>query len=204
MGTPRKPGRPRKLDPFQQERQQQRLQREKDKAEQSLRRDEACRLRILGYSYDDIAKEVGYADKSGAYYAVQEGIAKLPKPGAKELHAMLTDGAIAIYKAHRPYAEGTAVELDAEGKKRAVRPNKDSAEVCDKQAARLSSLFGLDQPKSLRVELNRETEEMLDKIQKAMPADVYERILEVVSRESGESEAGQAQGGAEAEGPEGS
>lgn len=189
------PGHPRKL------------QQEKKKAAATLRRDEACRLRILGWSYDDIAKELGYFDRSSAHAAVQTGIAKLPKPGAKELHAMLTDGAIAIYKAHRPYAEGTAVELDAEGKKRPVRPNKDSAEVCDKQAARLSSLFGLDQPKSLRVELNRETEEMLDKIQKAMPADVYERILEVVSRESGESEAGSAQGssssGSPAEDPEG-
>lgn len=45
----------------------------------------ALDLRRAGWSYDDIASEVGYANKGGAFKAVKQGIADITRESANEL-----------------------------------------------------------------------------------------------------------------------
>jgi hypothetical protein len=75
-------------------------------------------------------------------------------------------------------------------------PSKDSADVCIKVGTRIAALYGLDQPKSLRVEMDREMTAMLDRLQKELPRDVYERVLAIAS---GETSGDEAEGDSEAE-----
>lgn len=46
------------------------------RAETQARTAEAVRLRRLGYDYDDIAKETGFADRSGAWRAVDRAMSR--------------------------------------------------------------------------------------------------------------------------------
>jgi len=48
----------------------------------------ACEMRCQGKTYDEIAAELGYAGKSGAYHAVATAVAELPREAADELRAM--------------------------------------------------------------------------------------------------------------------
>lgn len=48
----------------------------RDKAATAYRQNLAMELRTSGYSYDDIAEVIGYADRSGAWRAVQNALAK--------------------------------------------------------------------------------------------------------------------------------
>jgi hypothetical protein len=168
------------------------------------RQKRACELRALNYDFDDIAKELGYADRSGAWRAVRVAIARLPAPAATELRRMQVADLLEIHRAHFPYAVGVdrdGEELTGEDGRR-LPPSKDAAEVCLKVAARIAAMYGLDQPKSLRVELDREVSMMLDKLQKALPPDVYDQVLAIASREEGDGEAEGEAGGAEADDPD--
>ena len=56
-------------------------QRRKTAAE---KRAEALELRALGYSYQAIADEVGYASKGAAHNAVAKGLADIPREAAEQ------------------------------------------------------------------------------------------------------------------------
>ncbi len=45
----------------------------------------AMRLRAMRVPYDQIAKELGYANRSSAFNAVQRALAEIPREAAKEL-----------------------------------------------------------------------------------------------------------------------
>jgi hypothetical protein len=49
---------------------------------------EALKLRKLRYSYDEIAKKVGYANRGGAYKAVQKALRDITREPAEELLAL--------------------------------------------------------------------------------------------------------------------
>lgn len=49
---------------------------------------EAARLRARGLSYPRIAQELGYADHTGAYYAVKRALAAIVKEPAEEVQAL--------------------------------------------------------------------------------------------------------------------
>lgn len=49
------------------------------------KRKKALELRRAGWEYQDIADEVGYANKGGAYKAVQQGIRDITREPAEEL-----------------------------------------------------------------------------------------------------------------------
>lgn len=62
----------------------------------------ALSLRKQGYQLDEIAKQCGYADKSGAWRAIKRELDKLPTPNAAELRKVeemrLDDAIKTIYK----------------------------------------------------------------------------------------------------------
>lgn len=51
------------------------------------RETKALKLRLMRASYDTIARELGYANKSSAHKAVERALAKVPREAAKELRA---------------------------------------------------------------------------------------------------------------------
>lgn len=55
------------------------------KATAAEKRKMALDLRRAGWSFDDIAKEVGYANKGSAHRAVKQGIADITRESATEL-----------------------------------------------------------------------------------------------------------------------
>lgn len=57
-------------------------------AAQRLRDTQAVELAIAGLSYDRIADEVGYADRSGAYRAVRRALDRVEVPKVTELREM--------------------------------------------------------------------------------------------------------------------
>src|SRR5579885_3695432 len=59
-------------------------------ANAAVRLAEALRLRRMGYTYADIARQVGYKDESGARKAVKKALARLIHNEAQELaeHSM--------------------------------------------------------------------------------------------------------------------
>lgn len=106
---------------------------------------------------------------------------------------------IEIQRAHFPYALGMkdGVPLLTLENMPMV-PSKDSAEVWMKAAARIAAMYGLDQPKSLRVEMERQTSELLAKLQKELPPDVYEQVLAIAASSDGEDGAEEDPGGSSA------
>ena len=49
---------------------------------------EALQLRKAGYSYDKIAKALGFSDRSGAYYCVKDAIAAITAEAAEEVRSL--------------------------------------------------------------------------------------------------------------------
>ncbi|MEV0543797.1 hypothetical protein [Nocardia salmonicida] len=56
--------------------------------EERLRQTEALNMRLLGATWDQIAKEKGYADPSGAYRAVEAVLKRVESAGASELRKL--------------------------------------------------------------------------------------------------------------------
>lgn len=54
------------------------------KATAAHKRARALALRMEGYSYDDIASEVGYASKGSAHKAVAQGLKDIPREAAEQ------------------------------------------------------------------------------------------------------------------------
>ncbi len=158
------------------------------------RRKRACELRAMNWSLDEIAKELGYSEPSGAWRAIQKALADLPAPSAEILRRKQVHDLLEIHRAHYPYACGMSGARDEDGSLKP--PSKDAADVCIKVGTRIAALYGLDQPKSLRVEMDREMAALLDKLQKELPRDVYELVLAIAS---GETSGGEAEGDSEAE-----
>lgn len=50
----------------------------------AMREQQVLKLRIDGLEFDEIAKQTGYQDKSGAYKAYRRAVARIPKPQAEE------------------------------------------------------------------------------------------------------------------------
>lgn len=169
--------------------------------ESAERARKACEMRSEGYDFNEIATELGYADRSGAWRAVRRTIARLPVPAAKALRASQIDELLEIQRAHFPHAIGLraadgAPITDKTGLE--VLPSKDAAEVHIKAGKRIAELYGLDQPKSLRIEVERQLGQLLDRLRKELPSDVYEQILAIATACDGEGEAdGDSEGATE-------
>lgn len=144
----------------------------------------ACDLLVLGKNFQQIADELGYANRASAKKLIDKAIADFPASSAAAARRMLVGGMLEIWAAHLPLATG---------KKRGTVPCTQSAATCDMVAKRLAGLFGLDAPRQLRVEVDRELDEFFNRIEKGLPPDVYERVLAIAAGGEGGSSAGEAE-----------
>ena len=149
--------------------------------ESAERQKAACELHAQGYDYDEIALELGYADRSGAWRAVRTALKNLPAPAANVLRRIQIHDLLEIHRAHHPLACGLGTTVSEHGEKIPAPPSKDSADVCLKVAARIAALYGLDQPKSLRVEMDRQNTLVLNRLEKELPANVFEQVLAIIA-----------------------
>lgn len=98
------------------------------------RHEQALKLRLAGYSYRDIARELGYSDHSAAYQAVTKLLTETVREPADEVRSMELDRLDGMWKAIAPSAElGDVEAID-----RAL-----------KIQARRAALQGLDAPKKI-------------------------------------------------------
>jgi len=73
-----------------------------DKASVKQRAIDACKLRCMGKSYDDIAKELGFASKGSAHKAVQKVLKDTVREASGELITMST---LELERLYQLYAE---------------------------------------------------------------------------------------------------
>ena len=71
---------------------------------QAERSRQAVILRKAGVEYDDIAKRLGYADKSGAWRAVSKALKAIPKHEADELRTLIGSRYDALLTVYLPKA----------------------------------------------------------------------------------------------------
>jgi hypothetical protein len=90
---------------------------------------QALEMAVSGYTFDEIAKEIGYADASGAYRAYRRALGKEKEPEKQELR-----------KEHRKLTKIYRRALAPNVKAREAR----SVEVLIKLMEREARLFGLD------------------------------------------------------------
>ncbi|HEY3867609.1 MAG TPA: hypothetical protein VGM10_04645 [Actinocrinis sp.] len=99
----------------------------------------AARLRAQGYSFARIARELGYADESGAYKSVSRALAAVPVEAVGELRALESARLDALLAALQSALE--------EGSVQAV----DAARKLSESRRRL---FGLDGPVDVKLSIN--------------------------------------------------
>lgn len=143
-----------------------------------LRKDaEALRLREQGLSYDDIAKKLGYANRAGAHVAVKRRLDQLK---AECLEAAEDVRQLELSRLDRLHA-GLA--------KRAERGDVRAVDRVLRIMERRSAYEGLDVPKRLNIELERNLLAFMQRVRSVVDADVYGRILSVAAGFSGEAAA---------------
>lgn len=122
-------------------------------AEQKTAR--AVELRLRNYSLERIAKEVGYADPSGAWHAIMRGLrAELPEAQRDQLRRIEIAKLNALEEAHRPAAtmgeiardQDGEIILDSDGEPLRYRPDEKAARIVLSCIDRRSKLLGLDSP----------------------------------------------------------
>jgi hypothetical protein len=125
---------------------------------------QALELKIGGATLQQIAAELGYADSSGAYRAIQAALKATLQPPADELRRLQYERLERLYTAAHKKAigEGTAGEPDLEAMDRAI-----------KVLQRINALFGLETTK-LRVGGDANA----PPIQHEVKSDVFDRIAE--------------------------
>ena len=126
---------------------------------------EVLRLRGTGASYDQIAEELKLANRSVPWKLFKFAIKEVIREPAEAVLTIELSRLDAMLSALWPrVADGDTQAID-----RALR-------IMERRAAYL----GLDQPKGLKVELNREVEGILNRVSGQVDADVYERILAAI------------------------
>lgn len=97
----------------------------------AVRQSEAIQMRIAGYSYDVIAEQLGYANRSCAYKAVMTGLRRYIQEPAEELREIELDRLDALWQvAFREVSKGNLGAID----------------YCLRIMKRRADLLGLDAP----------------------------------------------------------
>lgn len=104
-----------------------------------IRQEEVVRLRMLGWSFDEIAAECGFASKSGAHSAFEAAIANFKTPMADELRSMLLTGWLQVWRANLPLATG----FPNDAGKPTADPVKDAVDSLSKASTRIEAITGL-------------------------------------------------------------
>jgi len=138
-----------------------------------VRAQQAVELKIQGHSYEEIAKELGYAGRQGAFEAVKSLLKKSTAEKVGELRKISNARIEAIIAAHMPLATRSGSELvvclDGKERRRKTKPNVNSADIVLKAIREHRALNGLDMPAQLHV---------TDKTK----APAYDAILDRLSR----------------------
>lgn len=140
----------------------------------ALERDEkALTLRKEGLTYDAIAARLKYGCRSHAFKAVKKRIKALQRDCDEVADAVRTlelarlDGMLeALWK--------KATAGDCQAIDRVLRLQE-----------RRSAYLGLDSPRLLKIELERELSTHLERLKAGLSSDVYEQVLAVFAGESG-------------------
>lgn len=156
--------------------------RSADKAE---RRRKALELRKAGASYEQIATQLKYANKSTVWRDVREAIRSIyAEPAQDVLRIELGRLDVMLLGVWSKAKAGDCQAID-----RVLR-------IQERRAA----YEGLDAPKLLRIELERELSTHLEKLKAGLPPDVYEQVLGVLAGEHGAPQAGADPDGAKPDG----
>lgn len=135
--------------------------RKANQAEKQLR---ALEIRKTGATYDEIAAQMGLASRSVAFGLVKRAIRKIPAEAATEVLSL----ELARLDALLVGCWTKATTGDPAAVDRVLR-------IMDRRAA----FLGLDQPKGLKVEVDRELEGFLERLREGLEPDVFERVLAV-------------------------
>lgn len=111
-------------------------------------------LRLAGMDFDSIAREVGYADGSGAYRAYQRAMARTVQPVADEVRAEEVARLDRLALAYWPRALGAGGQ----------DPSPKAAEVVFRAMDRRARLLGLEAP--VRQEIDLTTYDDSDEVRK--------------------------------------
>lgn len=103
------------------------------------RQEEVCRLRMLGWSFDEIAQELGYKGRAGAHYAFQAAMKNYEMPNADEFRSMMLSGWLQVWRANLPAASGVPDEVG----RPTVQPDRDAVENLHKASGHIESMTGL-------------------------------------------------------------
>jgi hypothetical protein len=122
------------------------------------RRKQAIELRIAGATYEAIAKQVGYCDRTAAYRAVRDGLAAIPREAADALRNLENDRLDRIF-------------LGLWQKARSG--DKDAINGALNVMARRAKLLGLDAPTKVEQKVEQTTEVT------ATPADAKRIMAEL-------------------------
>lgn len=95
------------------------------------KRKRALQLRKAGATYDQIASQVGYSNRGGAYRAVMQELRDLPRDDAEDVFALETERLDQVLMALWPTA---------------MKGNVRSAETVIRVMERRAKLLGLDKP----------------------------------------------------------
>lgn len=151
---------------------------------------DAIRLRIAGMNYASIAAKLG-VDAAVIQRDIQTALRGIYQEDGQELARLENERLNAIMLAAWP----ACLKVDA----------KAAATVFGCIDRRLK-LAALDRPQSIRVVMERETSSLLNRLQKELPANVFEQVLEIASGlevggdalgDPGEASAGDADEGSE-------
>lgn len=109
---------------------------------------QALNMRAAGASYDDIAKALGYADRSGSYNAVKAALEGAIKEPAEEAIILETSRLDRLLRALWPQAIGVQTITDAHGNvtTRQVPPDLFAVDRVLMIMQRRARLLGLDAP----------------------------------------------------------
>ncbi len=136
----------------------------------ALERDTAAlTLRKQGLTYDAIAKKLGFYSRSDAYSAVKKRL--------DALRAECTEVAIEVRDLELTRLDAMLDGLWA----KAAKGDPQAVATVLRIQERRSAYVGLDQPKSLRLEMAREHESLLTKLSGALPPEMFEVVLGIIS-----------------------
>lgn len=148
-----------------------------------IRDTEAVRLRLEGCSYPEIARRLKFGHRGNAQRAVKRRLAGMREDCAevvgelRQLESIRLD--IALSAVMPKVAAGDLQAID-----RMLR-------IQERRAA----YEGLDQPKGLKVEVDRELEVFLDRLRVNLEPEVFERVLCVATGIDGAPGTGAPSGG---------
>lgn len=140
---------------------------------------QAINLRRAGATYEDIARQVGYSDPSGAYRAVQRVLRRTIQEPADDLRTLEGQRLERLMMAVWPLALGREIRT-ADGKVTREDPNLKAVEAARKIIADRRTLFGLDSPIPV---LGSGEDVDLEEIAKQLTSDAPELELNAVMAE---------------------